>query len=291
MRYPSRKIMTRAWPAIGILLLLASCRKDGAIPAYINVVQPAVVDANGAGITSKITDLWVYVNDQPAGVWEPGKPIPLIAAGASSVKLIAGVRKNGITNERIQYPFYATWQQPLNLVPEQTLEIQPKFRYFDNLSYWIADFNTGQRFDTLDCTATMQLVPSDSTLEGQGGANGRVNLDPAHSLYRGVSSGDPFINVSSTAFLEMDYRSDTPLLIGVRYSLYGVAYLAPCVYVNPTRKPDGSMPWNKVYIDLGTPWAVASAMDKRFFLQASLNEGAATGVVEVDNIKVVQPGP
>lgn len=290
MRYPHRNIMTRTLLLAGLCTaLLTACKKDGAIPAYVEISSPVVVDAAGQGISSKITDLWVFVNDQPAGVWEPGKRIPLIAAGTATVKVIAGVRKNGITDNRIQYPFYATWQQQVDLVPEHTTTLAPEVQYYPGLDQWLADFNTGIRFDTVDCTATMQLVASDSTLVGQGLRNGRIDLDPEHSMYRGVSSGDPFTNTGNVAFLELDYRSDTRLLIGVRYLLKGwqreVAYL----YAVPTKKADGSMPWNKIYVDLAEPWNAGGALDKRFYIKAELENGATTGVVEVDNIKLVRP--
>ena len=282
--------MTRLLPLAGFCcLVLAACKKDGQVPSYAEFDAPMVVDANGAGISSRITDLWVYVNDQPAGVWEPGRPVPLLANGNSNVKLIAGVRRNGVINDRIQYPFYATWQQQMDLVPGQTRPVSPQFRYYDNLVFWIADFNTGQRFDTLDCTATMELVASDSTLAGQGLRNGRILLDAEHSTYRGVSSGDAFVNTGTVAFLEMDYRSDTPLLVGVRYSLFGVPQPVGYAYASPTKKSDGSMPWNKIYFDLATPWNVPGAQDKRFFIEANLPSGASTGIVEVDNIKLVRP--
>ena len=282
--------MTRTLPLVGLwLLTFASCKKDGAVPAYVQLAPPVVVAANGQLVSSKITDAWVYVNDQPVGVWEPGDRIPLIAQGDATVKVIAGVRKNGIINDRIQYPFYATWQQQMDLVPEQTVVIQPQLQYFDNLDIWMADFETGQRFDTVDCTATMALVPSDSTLLGQGLGNGRINLDTDHPLYRGLSSGDAFTNTGPVAFLELDYRSDTPLLVGVRITVSGDPQLAGYIYAAPTKKSDGSMPWNKIYLDMATAWNIPGAQDKRFYIEASLPAGATSGIVEVDNIKLVRP--
>ncbi|MCB0771981.1 MAG: hypothetical protein KDB93_01255 [Flavobacteriales bacterium] len=290
MRYPQRNIMTRILPLVGLLgLLFSACKKEGAIPAYLTVATPVVQDASGNGISSKITDLWVYVNDQPVGVWEPGRQVPVIAEGSAQVKLIAGIRRNGIVDNRIQYPFYATWQAAVNLVSGQTTALAPVFHYYDNLDIWLSDFNTGQRFDTVDCTAIMELVPSDSTLVGQGSRHGRITLDTDHADYRGVSSGDAFTPTTGNAFLEMDYRSDTRLLVGVRYTLSGVQKEVAWVYANPTKRSDGSMPWNKIYVDLAEPWNVGGALDKRFYIRAQLENGATTGLVEVDNIKVVQP--
>jgi hypothetical protein len=282
--------MTRPFAFASLcLLLLSACKKDGAIPAYVHLNVPVVEDANGHLVSSKITDLWVYLNDQPVGVWESGRRVPLIGAGPATLKVIAGVRNNGATNDRIQYPFYATWQQTVDLVPEQTLDLTPVFHYYDDVYFWLADFETGNRFDTTDCTATLVLVPSDSTLVGQGSHNGLITLDSEHPLYNGVSSGDPFYVTGPTAFLEMDYRSDTRIEVGVRYTKAGTLYQVTYAYAAPTGISGGVLPWNKIYIDLATPWGAASgAVDKRFYIRAKLENGATTGEVQVDNIKLVR---
>jgi hypothetical protein len=147
----------------------------------------------------------------------------------------------------------------------------------------------GNRFDTTDCTATLVLVPSDSTLVGQGSHNGLITLDSEPPLYNGVSSGDPFYVTGPTAFLEMDYRSDTRIEVGVRYTKAGTLYQVTYAYAAPTGISGGVLPWNKIYIDLATPWGAASgAVDKRFYIRAKLENGATTGEVQVDNIKLVR---
>ncbi len=270
------------------ILLLSACKKDGAIPAYVKLNIPVVQDASGHLVSSKITDMWVYLNDEPVGVWESGRTVPLIGAGTATLKVISGVRANGGANDRIQYPFYQTWQQTVNLVPEQTLDITPVVHYYDNAYFWLADFETGNRFDTTSCTASLVLVPSDSTLVGQGSHNGLISLDSDHSLYTGVSSGDPFYVTGPTAFLEMDYRSDTRIEVGVRYMYLGVQHQVAYAYALATGISGGVLPWNKIYIDLATPWNVPGAEDKRFYFQAKLENGATTGEIQVDNIKLVR---
>jgi hypothetical protein len=280
--------MTRHAPFFGLfLVLLVSCKPEGAVPAYLQLGATQVVSEGGQPVSSKITDIWVYLNDQPVGVWEPGSRVPLIGEGPSRLKLVAGVRKDGITDQRIQYPYYATWEQQVQLVPEQTVTVAPVFQYYPELDQWLADLETGVRFDTLDCTATMTTVASDGTLVGSGARIGRIELDAAHPLYRGVSSGDPFYGVPVDAFLEVDYRSSTPVLFGARYAQSGVPTMVAYANAVPTAQGDGSMPWNKIYLNLGSPMSVLGVSDKRIYLQAELPAGAGSAVVELDNIKLV----
>ena len=200
------------------------------------------------------------------------------------------IRNNGSTDDRIQYPYYATWEQQVDLVPEQSVSYAPEFHYYGGLSYWLADFESGVRFDTSNCTAVMLPVPGDGTLVGEQTRVGRIELDADHSLYLGVSSGDPFYSTSPNAFLEVDYRSDVPLLFGVKYTAgstnqpYEVGY----AYAAPTSHDGSSWPWNKIYINIGTPMSVAGS-DMRFYIRAELPEGSTSASVELDNIKLVQP--
>lgn len=296
MRYPLWNIMTHPHrpglvrAALLIGLATAACKKDGGNPAYVQMGAPVVLSAGGDTISSKITDLWVYVNDQPAGVWEPGRRVPLLSSGPSNVKLIAGVRKNGVTDDRIQYPFYATFSKDLDLVPEKIQYFTPDFRYFEGVDFWLQDFEGGFQFDTLQSDVQITPVPADGSLVGQGGYSGSVTLDEAHDVFKCVSGGDPFlVPDGANAFLEMDYRSDTEVLVGVRYSVNEVPYETGHVYLRATGSSENDWRWNKVYIDLATPWAVNGAVEKRFFLRATLAPGASNSHVQLDNVELVRP--
>jgi hypothetical protein len=47
------------------------------------------------------------------------------------------------------------------------------------------------------------------------------------------------------------------------------------------------MPWNKIYIDLQQAWPFLGVSDRRFYIEATLPSGQASGSVYLDNIKVV----
>lgn len=277
--------MTRALrTAPLLLLLLAACKKDGGTPAYVRITSPKVITATGHDtITSKITDLWVYVDDAPAGVWEVGSKVPLLGSGNSNVKLIAGIRRNGVTDDRIQYPFYATWSKQIDLVPEGTLELHPVLSYYPDLTYWIEDFSGGGvALDTIDCTAPLvRYNPTDS-------AYGGFVLDATHDVFRCTDSGNDLgIAYGTTAFLEMDYRSEVQLLIGVRYKIGDVQYQVPYLYVNPTTTVEGVRQWNKIYVDIGTALNVSGATDTRFYIEASLPSTSSSVHAEFDNLRVI----
>jgi len=278
-----------------LLFLFATCREDGGVPAYIQLEPVTMITVAGEGSTSqKVSDVWAYANDQLLGVWEAGGRIPVLANGNTTIKLIGGVRRNGITDDRVQYPFYATFQTDLDLVPEVTTPLEPVFRYFDGLDIWIEDFDgNGYQFDRESSSDTLLYVwdtiahPVDEIFEGR--ASGAFFLDTQRPFFSYVYDADPIdVEVSDPCYLEMDYRSDMRMLIGVYVtSDGGPVERIPYLYVSATKQADGSMPWNKIYIDLQQAWPFLGVSDRRFYIEATLPSGQASGSVYLDNIKVV----
>lgn len=273
-----------------LVALFASCKRGDAVPSYLQLGTPAVqTDPNVQGSNSQnITDLWVFVNDKPVGVWESGSRVPVLTSGAVNVKLIAGVRRNGFRDDRIQYPFYATWSGEMTLVEQNTTTVAPGFTYFDNSLFWTEDFESaGHKFSRSDDSdTTLNLVHGQDTVLG-GATSGELMVTTDRPFVR-MFTTDPF-NIGAPAFLELDYRSDHRLLIGVLYTPSGSTNTidVPYLYLSPTLRSDGGMPWNKVYVDLSELMSVPGASNERFYLQLDLVDGSSSGRVFLDDLKLV----
>jgi hypothetical protein len=280
--------MCRAlWTAPFLLLLLSGCEKDGDTPTYLRVSAPVVIDDNGVDtLGSRITDLWVYVNDKPAGVWEPGKRIPVLASGTSNLKLIAGVRKNGIAASRIQYPFFATYEQTIPATPAGEIQIAPWFQYYDNLTFWTEDFESaGTQFNSSGTADLETIAGADSVFKGLGA--GAIHLDGTHTSVH-LTPIDPFTySLGLPAFLEIDYKTDTRFLLGIEYVYNNTLVQIPFIYVEPTGTY-GTPPWKHIYIDLSAGWNQSGATERRFYIAAALENGATSGHLWFDNITVVK---
>lgn len=272
-----------------LLLLMASCGKDGGTPSFIRIGTPTAKNADGTRIEpSSITDFWVYANDEAIGVWQADRRIPVLAEGITSIKLVAGVRKNGITNDRIQYPFYATWSQEVELTLGQETTVEPVFSYY-NEPVWTDGFeNTGFDFDFSGSDTTFYRYDADldsaEVLVGEWSAG--IILDPDHDNFLATTTKSPsFPNGTSPTFLEIDYRSDTRLLVGVKYTSGGQTATFPYLFVNATGPVGGPLPWRHVYIDLGSAW-VSGSINRQFYIQAQLEDGATSGSITLDNLNV-----
>ena len=88
---------------------LFSCDKNTdiqEIPSYINVSKVNLLTSSDQGSnTHKITDVWVYVNDQFRGTFEIPATIPLLHKDSNNIRLFAGIKDNGISSTRVRYHF------------------------------------------------------------------------------------------------------------------------------------------------------------------------------------------
>ncbi len=287
--------MTRSLAAAVILTtLLAGCKKDGGIPAYMQMHPITTVTQAGQGTDRhNITETWIYANDQLLGVWEAGARIPVLAEGSTDIKVIAGVRRNGITTDRVQYPFFATYNTDIDLVPEATTPLAPVFSYYGDLTFWNEDFDgNGFQFDREAVSDTVLYVwdtiqhPPSEIFEGR--ACGAFFLDATRPFFSYVYDGDAFdVDVSDPCWLELHYRSDMRFLIGVYVTDNGSVTRIPYLYVNASKADDGSMPWKKIYVDLQSAWPYPGVTDRKFYIEASLPSDQSTGQVYLDNFKVI----
>ena len=77
---------------IFILFVFIACQKDEvAIPTYFQINEIEFNDnINGETSTSKISDVWFYVNDQKQGIYEMPCTFPVIGDGTNNIKIFSG---------------------------------------------------------------------------------------------------------------------------------------------------------------------------------------------------------
>ena len=111
-------------------LLFSSCElynPSEPIPAYIHIEKfNLTTDYATQGSNShKITDAWVYVDDQLIGCFELPATFPVITEGTHKVKIVAGIKVNGIASNRGQYPFYNPYEQIVNFEVGKKITLSP----------------------------------------------------------------------------------------------------------------------------------------------------------------------
>lgn len=275
-------------PAIGPLLLVltlfSACDKEEEIPSFIKVKDVELVTdlPNEGSASHDIVDAWVYVNDELLGAYGLPANVPALYAGQQNVKIIAGVKKNGISSTRIQYPFYTTYEVDLDLERDASVTINPVFNYFDGLDIWFEDFD-GQGFNfEISSQSDTTIVPvSDPDLTFEGNAGG-IFLDEDHIYFRCHTDQDFNVTPGEPVLIEMDYRNNNRMLVGATMDINGSPTDFPVLFINPSTE------WNKIYIDMTTTFSSLGTANREFYIEVLKNSSVDSVQVYIDNVKFIR---
>ncbi len=285
-----RMIRSYSFYALFVFLLIA-CKKGDKVPSYLEIPSVVVLDGNDT-LTSKITDVWVYADQQALGSWELPARIPVLKEGTVNIQVSPAVKRNGMYDDRDRYSFYTWWNGPVDLGVKETTRIQPHVTYVDGLDIWHESFEdagfqliVSQDSDTTLHRFTTTEHPEVQQLPGSEAAGGFV-LDQAHPYMRAYTDED-FEPTGGPMYLEVDFSTNVQLTIGVLYVQAGEPVATPYVYLAPTADAGTVLPtWNKVYIDL-SPVFNLGISQRDFYIEASAPANG-TARIYLDNLKLVR---
>jgi hypothetical protein len=234
---------------VGILLLtwLNSCsiiNPEEEIPSYIRVDSISFSTQAGQGTASeKITDVWVYIDDNFQGAYELPATFPILAEGAHDLKIRGGIKMNGTSSTRAIYPFYNFYNTTVNLQRGQTTNVSPSVIYFPGTTFvWMEDFESpGISLDDATSAAFPNILRKTSTDPFEGQYAGKVHLNNDTFAFLARTSAYALPTDGRETYLEMNYKCDAALTVGV---ITPQNEFRPWTTINP------SADWNKIYIRL-----------------------------------------
>jgi hypothetical protein len=268
--------------------------KDGPIPAYIRIekftVQTKSDNSQGSGAHA-IEDAWLYVENELIGVFEVPVTVPVIAIGKKRITIFGGIRKNGLANTRIPYPFYTTYNDTLDLVLTEIDTIRPVVKYYDALKFpWLEDFEDNSisfSKSGTDVTVDSMYITKDQSLvfdyDGVSNlASGAVDIPLGSQIFQNASIESYDLPRSDDVYLELNYKTDVALQTGLIATKTTTAI--PLLLLFPT---DGE--WKKAYIslaeDLNDP--KYSGSEFKIFLDAVSNSDTSINQIFIDNVKII----
>ena len=270
---------------------IAGCDKAEPVPAYLKI-EPFVVDAKGGADWQKITDGWLYVNNEFLGAYTLPATVPVLAEGQSEVILFPGVKENGIVGTPNIYQFLTRYETTLNLTPKGETPIKPTTKYDP-----AAVIPWDERGD-FDGTSDLQLVNRDGddstsyvlTTDGAfAGRSVRMEVNTEHPYMEIATELVPLpTTAEQEVWLELHHNNDMPFTLILLSSTGGSSEIAQAVYLfNPSEG------WNKIYINLTDFLINALQEEDRLDFRVSLpkdEKGQYTqtsGTVMLDNIRLV----
>lgn len=280
-----------------LLTGLLSCSKfdkEEPIPAYIQInsfdlIVPDSLKSTQGSNSAKIVDAWIYLDDRLQGIYELPAKFPVLKEGDYNLRIKAGIKENGIGSTRPIYPFYTEFASSIKLEKEKITNVSPSVYY---KSY--TNFLWKENFDGITVSLTKRPSSDTSFTLVSNAFDGTKSmagfLDASHSTFEYASEKAFVLPTNNTSvFLEMNFKSNTPIIVGFIANVSGAEYTQPVVTLNPTNDDSSALAWNKIYINLtGSLEYFASADNFKIYFRVEKPADGTNAEFYLDNIKLVK---
>ncbi|NTW24886.1 MAG: hypothetical protein HGA37_09315 [Lentimicrobium sp.] len=276
-----------------IITITSGCKKNDAdlVPSYLYIDQIGLTTSYDQGTSSqRITDAWVYVDETLIGAFELPATVPILREGLQNITIRPGIKLNGIANTRSIYPFYSDIKRSITLVKDSVINVSDVVTtYKTNVTFpWLEDFNfSGVTLDTTSkSTVGIDKINNPELVFSQPGElnsySAFITMTENTDVFEAVSTEKfDFPGNGASIFLEMNYKINHELVVGVFYTASGIRVQRPLLILNKTDD------WNKVYVNLTVPkYDTPSAYDFQIFF-GTQKEGTEDALIYLDNLKLV----
>tara|TARA_B100001287_G_scaffold226189_1_gene195905 strand:- start:33368 stop:34267 length:900 start_codon:yes stop_codon:yes gene_type:complete len=289
-----------------IVLYITSCQlidQPEPAPSFIKVnrFDFNISTSNQGSASEKITDVWVYLDNNLEGVYELPESdtgtttIPLHYQGVHELKLYPGIKRNGISADRKKYPFYTPYTIVTELFPDSIIEISPETFYEENLFFKVENFEDPNHFFNSTSTSQVDLTIIDQqeneTFEGSSGA---VNMNSSHYFFETRTNELDFNsfpkNLNIPAYIEMDYANNHPFEIGILHKDASIPTYQKQALITlvPTFENGENFKWNKTYLYISDATNFyTSATEFDLYISVLNNNQLDDIKIRLDNFKVI----
>jgi hypothetical protein len=273
--------------AVYFTVFFSACREKNEVPAYIHVPSFTLEVVSGQGSsTQKITDAWVYLDGQVNGVYPLPITFPIVEVGSRRLEFFPGIRNNGSRGNPIIYPFYDVYKVTKVLESGKIDTIRPVVRYANDVIFKVLENFEGSNplftvhRDNASANGFVNLP------EGFEGKAATITLNKDFPILTKLSSPKVSLPESSNdIFLEMNYKTEAPLAIGL-FGTGGAAGLEGREVYKITLF--ASKEWNKTYINLTNEVKNMRAAEYQILIRSALPDSVQSAKLRIDNIKLIQ---
>ena len=266
-----------------LLFLLENCKKmpNGGVPIYLEIDTVMVSSTLDQGSAShKITDVWVTANGENRGVYPLPAKIPILASGDVRFIVSAGIRDNGISSTRAEYPFYNVDEFTINGAESgKTYKRNNVFTYLNGTKFAFKErFEGGNSFDNMT-----RITANVDANVFEGASSGKLSLGPNDTVVVAYNTaGFPITGAGREVYIEMDYKCDAFFEVGLITNKGGVLGNYYKMTISPRTE------WNKIYINISNEAGTILADEYRLYFKIAKLADGTTATTYFDNIKVVQ---
>lgn len=254
------------------------------VPSYIYIDDIAVNVGGSQGTSSDaITDAWVFIDGQPVGVFPLPAQIPVLASGTVELEIFGGIKENGIGASRDIYPFYNSYLLMWTPTPGQVDTLSPVLTYNTSTQFDLIDGIEGSTIMSIDLDGNSATsISSTSTDVFEGARSGEITLTDSDAVFEVSSSASYFLpNDGSAIYLELNYKCDVPIEIGLEHTRNFVTEKYYKLTLGEKEE------WNKVYISFDNDTPILSADSYRLLLRSAKATDGTVAKIFIDNIKLL----
>ncbi|MBE0639949.1 MAG: hypothetical protein IH598_15635 [Bacteroidales bacterium] len=273
------------------VVLFTACQDDNLKPGV-----PALVKVENFNLTTnyavqgtnshKITDVWVFADDQTIGVFELPAVIPILKDGPGKLRIEGGIKLNGIKTTRANNPFFEpVIIDAFSFIPDSIITVDPSTTYRASTVFvWMEDFeNAVISLDTTRLNSEVNIIKTTIGEGFEGNYSGLVELTGENDVFEAASfdsfelptTGDP-------VFLELNYKNDYTFSVGIFSQTPSQIIKKEIIYLLPQSD------WNKIYINLTeTLKNSQDAVDFKIFFRTMLPNDMEAADIYLDNIKLM----
>ena len=230
-----------------------------------------------------ISDCWVTFNGQFIGAYEMPSNIPVHMSGNINARISPGIKVNGISSNRIIYPFYKEYEISTEINLDQNIELYPITEYRDNVDLddlTGGDFEIGNILIATEFSDTIPITQTENVF--QGNKSCAIYLDTTNHYFL-IKNIEPltFQNYTDDIFLELDFKSSIPFRVGLILN-NDVSTRQEHMIIYESND------WKKLYLDLSPIIGLGNNLNNyNIYFEADLPDEMSSGFVYLDNLKIV----
>ena len=230
-----------------------------------------------------ISDCWVTFNGQFIGAYEMPSKIPVHMSGNINARISPGIKVNGISSNRIIYPFYKEYEISTEINLDQNIELYPITEYRDNVDLddlTGGDFEIGNILIATEFSDTIPITQTENVF--QGNKSCAIYLDTTNHYFL-IKNIEPltFQNYTDDIFLELDFKSSIPFRVGLILN-NDVSTRQEHMIIYESND------WKKLYLDLSPIIGLGGNLNNyNIYFEADLPDEMSSGFVYLDNLKIV----
>lgn len=275
-----------------LLIILSACAKKIDKPLWLHIDKWQLNNnpfASGQGeMSENISDVWLNMDGKALGVFSLPITIPIIGSeGEHQFILTPGIKNNGISSTKTRYTFMENYSVNLNLSNSDTAQISPETQYFENLNFWVEDFENinNLKIEENPVSQVDLETTNDANIVKYGNYCGHIQLTDVDTFFY-ASAVDPMFlpqNAGKNVFMEVDFLNAHDLSARLIYSVDGFTNDDALVTMAAQENPV----WKKIYINLQE--VILARNDADFYAIALRAIKSKVGVqdIYIDNIKVI----